>query len=360
LAINPNLQERGAHCVVLAVADRSGVEEEITWPWRQNSALVTPEENNRLQSENARAAGLATIGGVSRPSLVVEAELQLRGDSFVVRPVLIWYRKALPGAPNRPLPSQLHFTFTTPASAGVANQQSTFGVAVIQLPPLAPGSAPMTARELWAFSSEALALRPQTESSATMTNLSNELDGYRTRLTEISSLTRAVEAARRRAQVPNAAADTRTALQGLEERLATSEAGRPRLAARADRAMALATRGIRAGSTNVQARFAVVRNPNAFWLAVARAIQTRSTEAGTALTQELTPASPTAAWTALDTAYVTQMAGVDRAQRVLDQARIGGDPAVIFEAEQSLRLAKAAANAAAAAASRPLPYPGLD
>lgn len=288
------------------------------------------------------------VGFGDNPGLYVEAELQLRADGFRVRPVLIWYRTPLPSAPSRALPAEIHVVFSTPgAPTAESASGETFAVARIPLPQMGPRAAPYFASELYALASPVIPLRASTGSPEDVrTSLHADISAEAENRAEIARLRRAVS---------RTEGDTKLA---NEEALEAAEARTARIRAIAERARSLSY-PLPVGSTNATIRFAVVRDANAFGMAIARALRTRTQTAGASLATELAPRSAADAWTAEDTTYVTEMTQVAAAERALDAARLGNDAEVVFTAEQALRIARAEANAAAAAAGQRLPFPSL-
>lgn len=313
------------------------------------------------EGQQVSSTGLEGVGLPRRPALYVEAFLEQHADGFTVRPVLIWYRTPVTGAPNRPLPAELHVTFSTPASAGTeAINNATFAVARIPLGPLRPRSDEFYGfDELRLMASPVLPLRPTTGATAT---LAAALSAVETELTanaaELRTLARQLPRARAAAEAPGAKAEGITAYQVLLDRQAEAERLTPLLQ---ERRLSLRQRARSAllGSTNVQVRLALVRNPNRFLAAVGAALKGQATAAGTAVTRALTPETRADAWTTSDTAYIQAMTVVEQRQAECDLAVIAGDPARMLAAELALRNARAAANQAAALSDRILPFPDL-
>lgn len=151
--------------------------------------------------------------------------------------------------------------------------------------------------------------------------------------------------------------DDRIALLRAEETFV--DATRSRDDALARRAALGALGGGSRGSVNLQARFVLIRDENAFLRAIATSLRTRSTALGVGITAALTPEAQTAAWTEKETQFVAAMNTVAIKQAGLDLALQGTDQNVILLARNDLRTAQAVANAAAAAAERRLPFPNL-
>ncbi|HVH36123.1 MAG TPA: hypothetical protein VM847_18650 [Tahibacter sp.] len=346
------------------------------WPQAVSSiCLVLSYRNTDLAERPIEAAEITSIvpdikignvitewtnyGLSSSPDLYVEAELQKREDGFIVRPVLVWYRQALPKAPKRELVTELHATFSTPAapSAETSNGQS-FAVARIRLPNMQPDRQ-LGAAALARYASVVVPARPMTGSATdVLARLNQVTSDWLANRKSVTELKRSVEAAEAAAQAPGASAETKAKVAPLRLQLAAAEDA-ARIADLRLNALKGEKYPLMTGSTNVQFRFTVVRDANKFGLALANSLKTRSAALGQAVTTSLTPTAPGPAWTAADTNYVTAMTGVESAQRALDVALAGGDATAIFEKQIALKNAKAAANAAAAASNRPLPFPGL-
>ncbi len=292
------------------------------------------------------------------PSFYLEAMLQKRADGFVVRPTFLWYANALPGAPNKALPAEIHVAFATP-SAPSGEAAATFALTRIRLPTIAPGTV-MRADELLRSTSPVLPARPTSGSpDAVKSAYSTALSDLASNGREIESLERLLARARSAAADPEATKEDKAKVHTLEDQL---------LAAKDKTAMlrhirmqaTTVTPPLEVGSTNVSVRFTVVRSANQFGLAIAKSLQARGKTLGEAVTTHLTPQAPSPVWTSQDTTYIAAMNAVLSAQRSLDTAIAAGDADAIFNAQIALRNAKAAANGAAAGSNRPVPYPGLD
>jgi hypothetical protein len=326
------------------------------------STNVEAEELKALSTSQLLTSGLEQWKSKSlflSPDVYVEAELQTRDDGFLIRPALIWYRNALPGAPKRNLASEIHITFSVPAapSADSVTGQS-FAIARIRLPDIAPGGIKF-ANELTRYTSAIMPNRPTSGSPDTInqafqTLYANSVASSKT----IRTLERSLAAAKAAAGKPAATTEVKAKVAPLEDQLLDARQLDAELAEHRKRVDQIPDI-IQAGSTNVQARFTVIRDANKFGLAIAAALKARSAALGQSLTNQLAPVEPGLAWTTADTTYVTAMTNVEAAQRTLDSAQAGGDADVIFQSQIALKLAKAAANAAAAASKRPLPFPGL-
>jgi hypothetical protein len=335
--VEPRLKPAGSLCLILFVPAPARAEPATM------SVLDSPNtDTGQLVQEWER------LGFGLNPGLYVEAELQLRADGFRVRPVLIWYRTALPSAPNRELPAEIHATFSTPgAPTAETSNGETFAVARIPLPRMGPRATPYFASDLFALGSAVIPLRgkagsPEDLRASLAADIAAEADNT-------------AEIARLRQAVARSAGAVR---QANQDALAAAQSKTPRLHAIAERARRREY-ALPVGSTNVTVRFALVRDANAFGMAIARALRGRTQTAGTALATALAPQTAAQAWTAEDTTYVTEMNQVAAQQRVVDAARTSGDAEALFTAEQALRLAKAEANGAAAAAGQRLPFPSL-
>lgn len=308
-----------------------------------------------FNSDSFRNAGLP-----GRPAFYMEAVLEERADGFALRPRFIWRRGAIGGSPDRPLPGEVHFTFSGP-STPTNFATATFAVAQIPLGPM-HADRPLQGLTLQHLTSGVLPLRPTTGSTQTF------LDQLRTDRTALKDAEAEVRIADRlipRAQAALAAATAvadRTRAQDALDLLHDRKQDAERTIGQVQSRLAdLTSAGGRTqfGSTNVQARVIVVRNANQFGIALAAALKTRSAALGTAVTTALTPETRSDAWGAADTQYVTAMNLVEEKRAAVIQAQAGGDIAAIFTAELALRNAQASANAAAAASDRLLPFPNL-
>lgn len=344
---SPRLKRRHSLCLVsaLTMAPASS-EKPSSWA-------------SEISANHLRAAGLQVLDGNGfplDPDFYIEMVLQLRDDGFVVRPGLVWYRRPFANAPKRPLPAELHVAFSVPASPS-AEANATFGLARIRLPAIAPGEiwkAPM----LRSYTSLVMPVRPSTGSpDATKADFTSVIADAKANREEIATLERLLARARRAVSAQGATKDDQSKVESLEDRLIEAKGKASRINQKETNVI---DRGVvPTGSTNVQARFTVVRDANQFGLAVARSLQGRSKALGETVTAQLLPETRAGAWTAADTNYVTTMSTVEAAQRTLDDAMRKGDAEAIFAAQLALKNAKAAANAAAAASDRVLPFPNL-
>lgn len=309
---------------------------------------------------SATSADLAAKGLPRRPALYVEAILEQRADGFVVRPVLIWYRAPIAGAPTRALPAELQVTFSVPSSGGAETANAaTFAIARIPLGSLMPRATAYGFDDFRLTSSPILPLRPRAGSTDA---LALALVAVETELaanaSELRTLERQLPRARALAQAAGAKPETVAAYHLLLDRKAEADRLAPLIAARRT---TLRTQAGAAtlGSTNAQVRFVLVRDQNRFLAVIAAALKSQATAAGTLATNALTPQTNADAWTAADTAYVQAMTAVDQRQAEVDLVLATGDAAKIVAANAALRNAKAVANQAAAASDRTIPFPGL-
>lgn len=346
ITVGTTLKEAASLCLVLSYADPN--------PKRSRSKAAQFLSADEL----TRASAEWKINHMPEaPSLYLEAMLQKRSDGFVVRPTFLWYKNALPGAPEKALPAEIHVAFATP-SAPSGEAAATFALARIRLPAIAPGTV-MRAGELFRSTSSVLPARPTSGSPDSAKNAyATALSDVASNAREIDSLKRLRERAIRAAADPAATKEDKAKVYALDDQLlaATGKTAMLRHIRQQTTATALP---IEVGSTNVSVRFTVVRSANQFGLAIAKSLQTRSKALGEAVTNHFTPQAPSPAWTSQDTTYIAAMNAVLSAQRSLDTAIAAGDADAIFNAQIILRNAKAAANGAAAASNRPIPYPDL-
>lgn len=350
VTVATTLQEAASHCLVLSYAGS---------PPEQNRSRAIKGGEAPRDDELDRGKKAWTDNRMPEtPSFYLEAMLQKRTDGFVVRPTFLWYANALPGAPNKALPAEIHVAFATP-SAPSGEAAATFALTRIRLPAIAPGTV-IRADKLFRSTSPVLPARPTSGSpDAVKSAYSTALSDVASNAREIESLGRLLARARNAAADPKATNEDKAKVHALEDQL---------LAARDKTAMLIHIRKeatkvavpFEIGSTNVSARFTVVRSANQFGLAIAKSLQARGKTLGEAVATHFTPQAPSPAWTSQDTTYIAAMNAVLSAQRALDVAIAAGDADAIFNAQIALRNAKAAANGAAAGSNRPIPYPSLD
>lgn len=346
----------GQKCIHLFVPGKSGSVDDIF-----NDASLTragtvrfdwlgnDQQANRSQSE-ARAV-LAGLGVNSLPDLYAEVLLQPGEEGFVARPMLIWYRAALKGAPKGASAAEMHLLFSTPAfDAEKPGIGTGFAGARIGLPKLEPERV-LTWIDLRGFNSVSLPLRPT----------AGFIDA---KVTEFNSAVASVGTAKanlRKAESAHAAAKrlvTHDPKPEAQEALILAKEAEDE----ARTALALAQlpiydlEAVEAGATNMQARIVIIRNADKFGLALAKALKGQAEAAGKAATEALAPKPD---WTGEDTAYLTAIQDVEAKQKAYDAALAGGDASATLTASHALRLAKAKANEAAVTSKRKVPYPAL-
>lgn len=295
------------------------------------------------------AAGVTAI-----PSLYVEAQVWALREGVVVRPVLVWYRDQMKGAPSKMAASELHVSLATPAAPSTVDIGAPFAGARMILPRVKPGDL-LTWNDLRASTSIVMPPRPTAgyiDTQVTAVNTLHTTVG--TRKQEERTAKRSFESAERK----------HTAKPTAETAEALAAATTVYTDAQSDRAAAETARdaftGMRAGPVNAKLRFVVIREPNQFGLALAKALKTRSAATGTAVGTAITDAmTPKPQWTGDDTAYVQALNALDAKQREYDAAVASGDSAAIALKGDELRLAKAKLNEAAVKLNRPIPYPSL-
>ena len=355
--LSPDLTEpesTAARCLILA---RDG--------GAKNPALSADSFRTAFPSLDAAgatkaSARLAEIGITRIPAIYLEAELHRELDGMTVRPVLLRYGEALPGAPTKEAQAELVVTMATPGGADASELGDLFALSRIPLPKVTPGNA-KSAPRIWArkdlvgYRGTVVPFRPTTGSPDDIlkarNGLETALDAKRAETAQLIELQRLAkrkldentDAAARR-DLKNAYDDATAAVGQAEERVAALEAKKEGWGPTA------------AGSTNIKARFIVIRDANGFGLAIAKALKGQSEALGKAVTAELTPSEKKPAWTGDDTTYVEAQADVRAAQRALDEAIGKGETSLIPGLQDAVLKAQAHANQAAVAAGRPLPY----
>lgn len=301
----------------------------------------------RKDEDQAVIEELKGLGLRKVPSVYVEAYLLNSDEGTQVRPVLVWYRDKLSGATSKESASEYHVTFSTPSAS---EGGTAFAVARLLLPRIAPGRA-LGPDGLAASKSLVVPLRPNAgfvDGRLTAANLAYAQEATRKR--ELVVATRGLEAARRkfRGNTSQEANDTITAAQQAE----TDAKENLRLASEA----ADTQKDENVGVTNVKSRFVVIREPNQFGLALAKALKGQADAAGKAVTTAL---SPQPDWTTSDTAYISAETALAAKQREYDAAVLGGKTDDALRLSGELEVLKAKVNEAAVAIKRPIPYLSL-
>ncbi len=305
----------------------------------------------QLMEDPTAEASLGDIGLATLPTIYIEVETWETQDGTVVRPVLVWYNQALKGAPAKPAPAELHITFATPS--GTSSLGTSYAIVEIALPPIAPGTA-LGPQQLAGRGVVGIPARPTAGSpDSGVTALNLHYTALATANAELDQAATTLATAKR-ALARNKTAQTEEAVFVATEALTAKTA--------AQKAAVNAVSNLKSakvGTTNVQARFVVIKDANAFGQAIGKAIKARADDAKTLAVEELTPKGPTPVWAATDTAYLQAGENVAAKQREVDTAVSGGDASALARLNGELVILKARANEAAVAASRPLPYPNL-
>ena len=349
-------------CLILATAD--GNEEFISILSDDNkSALAGSKFVANANYRNAKVSELARSGISKLPNFYSEVRVFQFEEGIVLRPVTVMYRKAFKGAPPKgAAAAELHVTFATPALATEALAiGSPFAVARLQLPKITPGHL-MTQDALYASRSVVLPLRPR---AGFVDEKLKEVNGIYATLATRKLEWKTADRALAKAKLSLAAKPKDTALiearNGAEELFndavkaeATAQAAVNQLIP--DNSQAIA--GI--GSTNVKMRFVVIREPNKFGLALAKALNGAAESTGKAVTEGLTAQLKSKPdFTASDTAYLTALTTLQAKELAYASSVEKGGGAAIAAAATEVLLAKAKLNEAAVAINRPIPYPQL-
>ena len=364
--ISPTLRPFGSKCLVLsykAPGSSRGAKESF--------------DIGKLGGDAVSGKAAWTNAGLpAEPTLYVEAELLKRRDGFVVRPVLVWYRKPLPGAPRKVLGAELHAVFATPASPSDETPIGTVFAAVrIELPPLTLGE-PLTADQLRGIGNLVIPFRPTTGSPDDLkSSITSAYAARDANTATIAGLERSIAVGTCKLKEPNLEEkcywpkvkaenkdELETSIGDLREQLDGEKAKSGILQTRIDGIEKLTTDQRLTGSTNIQFRFAVERKANALGLAIAESLKGRSKTLGEQLTTAWTPKEkpPRASeWGTDRTAFTQAKSTVATAERMLAKARASGDADAIFLAEQQLWIAKVQANAAAGPAKQDPPFPDV-
>lgn len=306
---------------------------------------------NSPQEKLARTNEFIKLGMTSLPTVYAEGVILPGKEGFIFRPMLVWYRTALKGAPKSRTAAEMHVLFATPSfDAKTPGIGGGFAGARLTLPRLAPGNV-LDWNQLQGSKSVWLPLRPTAGVvDAQLQSLNTAYTMVGTRSAELAKADKALAAAQRvKARKPGPEADEAVAVaqETVDE---ATQALKKASDAVADR------KSVPAGATNIQVRFVAIRDANKFGLAVAKALKGQADAAGKGVTDALTPKPD---WATTDTTYLTAMITVEQKQKLYDDAVGAGDAAAIVKTGDDLRIAKAKANEAAVAAMKPLPYPGL-
>lgn len=355
-----DLQQKPA-CVILYVPSDKGVVADMK---------LAPELNT-LNASETRAGreglqlfspglvkeaedGLTEIGLTRLPAVYVEAELWATPDGMTVRPVLVWYHQALSGAPSKATAAEFQATFATPANGSNATALgATFAVVEIKLPETAPQSA-WGPFDLANRGFIGVPARPTSGSPEATLAATNALYAAAASASTELDQARAVLATTQRRLARGKTPDVEESVIVATAMVAAKSK------AKSDADAALVTiKAVSSGTTNVQARFVVVRDANKLGLAIGAALKARNADLNAAVSAALTPKTPTPEWAATDTAYLQAATNITAKQREIDAAASTGDTAAVARLNDELSVLKAKANEAAIAASRPIPYPGL-
>lgn len=315
----------------------------------KSAFAATGLDDTRASNAEAR---LRSLGIQELPDLYIEAELLAAADGFIVQPVLIRYATPISGAPKSAAATEFHASFALPGAPDTSDVGTIFALARISLPKMTPGEGTVFTRsQLTPYASAVVPLRSTaglTESTLAARNAL--VASIETNKVVQNQLKEALRLAQR-ALDQNRDRSKQVELTNARDdaQLALAEATREG-AALVQRAKA---EPVSTGSTNVKARFLVIRKPNEFGLAIAKALKSQADTTGAAVTERLKPQPE---WTSQDTAYVDAEAAVRAAERAVDEAIAGGKTSDVPGLQDALTKAKAKANEAAVAAGRQLPY----
>lgn len=311
---------------------------------------------SQKRAVNAEAR-LKALGLTELPALYIEAELVAASDGMAIKPVLIRYAAPMPGAPKGTTATELDVSFALPGAPDTADIGTVYALARMPLPKMMPGAANDTAATvlnrsaLEAYASVVVPMRATTGSADTaLTARNGAVTAIDTKKAEMAQLKEALRLAQRKLDQNHDASKTQELTNArYDANLAYTDA----IAVQAKLIQAAHFDVLLAGSTNVKARFLVIRDANQFGLALAKALKAQADATGKAVTDKLTPQ---AAWTTQDTAYVDAENAVKAAQRAVDDAITAGETSKVPGLQDAVTSAKAKANEAAVASRRQLPY----
>jgi hypothetical protein len=132
-------------------------------------------------------------GAARIPGLYVEARILSGKEGIVIRPVLVRYAKALPGAPKAASAAELHVSLAVPGATDIG---MAFATVRLKLPKIAPGQT-LAWDDLRSSTSPMMAARPTAGVIDTaLTNANGAYTALATRKREQSLSERHVEVAR--------------------------------------------------------------------------------------------------------------------------------------------------------------------
>lgn len=310
------------------------------------------DDEASIDSRKEAAAELVALGVNSLPDLYAEILLLPGKEGFVAKPMLIWYRAPLKGAPKGPSPAEMHLLFSTPAfDAEKPGIGTGFAGARIGLPRLEAKKV-LTWDDLKGVSSVTLPLRPTTGF------IDGKVSAFNTAVASVGTAEANLGKAESAQRVADRLAKRDPKSEDAKEALIIAKEGvdEARMALALARLTISNLQAVPAGATNTQARIVIIRNADKFGMALAKALKGQADAAGKAATDSI---APKADWTAEDTGYLTAIQTVEAKQKAYDVALASGDAAATLVASHDLRLAKAKANEAAVTSKRTIPYPAL-
>jgi hypothetical protein len=351
--------ETAERCVVLIMqASRKGSR---TPPMIDAKAIQDAFSASGIPAARAANAEkrLKALGVTTLPILYVEAELIGASDGLVIQPVLIRYAAPLPGAPKGTTATELDVSFAVPAAPNTTDIGTVFALARIPLPEMAPvtnngagsGATVLNRYALQAYASVVVPMRSTSGLTDTVQSARNGIvTSIDTKKAQVAQLREALRLAQRKLDQNKDASKTQDLTNARDDgQLALTDA----IADQAKLTQAARADVLLAGSTNVKARFLVIRDANEFGLALAKALKAQADATGKTVTDKL---APEPAWTSKDTAYVEAESAVRAAQRAVDDAITAGETTKVPGLQDAVIAAKAKANEAAVASGRQPPY----
>ncbi len=345
-------------CLVFFIPGKEGTVEEMMTSNELSKKGELKFGNSDTEENLVEITKLLNAVGINKiPSLYMEIPLISGREGFFARPSLIWYRSPLSGAEKRDqMTAELHLLFATPGfDAKAPGIGDGFAGARISLPSLRPGDV-LGWEQLRNYRSVWLPNRPTTglvDSRLQAMNAAKSLAA--TRKAELAAAAKG-RAAAQRAVEAKPSAETKEALIVAQENFNDAD-----VEFKAAVAALPSSESERAGATNAQVRFVLIKDANKFGLALAKALKGQAETAQKAVKDALTstPPPPPPAWSASDTGYLAAMIDVETKTKSYDAAVVSGDADNITKTSGELRIAKAKANEAAISANKHIPYPGL-
>ena len=323
---------------------------------------TVPEIDRLVPAGETRTAFISAMlddFGLKRlPLVYIEVALLPDDAGLKITPLMVWYRKALPGASSsKAQRAELHVALATPGYAATGDPLgNVYAFSRMSLPPMRPGTH---------LRYEDLRFANPIFHAARTPRDADNIVAATYNLKQAKVVTKRAELAKARADLAQAEAvraDTnnavnRNAVAVMKDAVKAAEQAKDKAESEAGNNPGANTDPLLGhGRTNARMSFLVIRDENRFGKAISGALSAQAEAVGSAVAKELAPSAP---WATTDTAFVVAQATLTSAVAARDAALAEGDPVKIAAAEAAVVVAKAKLNEAAIGADKPLPYPDL-